>query len=225
MAVEDGGLTRRAWLSAPAAVLWRKGLEISAATPAGNVVVERIADGAARIRQGLRDTEGDWYWRCFEASGAGAGKVTSGPISLIDAGIGIQPPAAFHRFGRLAVDATSVRSRPFNGRAQALAGHAGCEGEAENGREAAARREAVLLEDALFELGGGIPGTGRRAVQPVDGLLGVVVVDVLHGLPAGLEIAVVEPDGFRRQPRDGRLRRGRNSLQSGGRRDGGSGIR
>lgn len=98
MPVQDGRLTRRTWLSAPAALLWREGLEISTAIPSGNVVVESITGAAARIRQDLRDTEGDWFWWCFEVSGAAAGKVrfeftgsdvigTRGPAVSSDGGL------------------------------------------------------------------------------------------------------------------------------------------
>jgi hypothetical protein len=60
-------------LAAPVAV-WLQGgrVEIDASIPAGNIVVESIAAGDARIRQDLRDTEGDWFWWCFQVRGTGA---------------------------------------------------------------------------------------------------------------------------------------------------------
>jgi hypothetical protein len=42
-------------------------LEIHAEIPAGNIIVERVTGNEALIRQDLRDTEGDWFWWCFEA--------------------------------------------------------------------------------------------------------------------------------------------------------------
>jgi len=113
MVAHFDGLTRRAWLSAPAALLWREGVEISAAIPAGNVLVESIAGGTARIRQDLRDTEGDWFWWCFEVSGAGPGTLrfeftgsdvigTRGPAVSTDGGLN------WRWLGREAVEGKSI---------------------------------------------------------------------------------------------------------------------
>ncbi|MBI4891562.1 MAG: peptidase M14 [Acidobacteria bacterium] len=66
-------VSRRAWLAAPAALWQGEGrLEIGSGIPAGNIVVEGRAAGEIRVRQDLRDTEGDWFWWCFEVRGAGA---------------------------------------------------------------------------------------------------------------------------------------------------------
>lgn len=59
--------SRRTLLLAPATLLAaRAGLEIHASIPSGNIRVERIEGDDVYIRQDLRDTEGDWFWWCFE---------------------------------------------------------------------------------------------------------------------------------------------------------------
>ena len=91
-------------------------IEIGSAFPAGNIVVESIAAGEIRIRQDLRDTEGDWFWWCFEVR-APAGEVrfrftgsdvigTRGPAASIDGGLNwkwlgrgvVEGPSFVHRF-------------------------------------------------------------------------------------------------------------------------------
>jgi hypothetical protein len=62
------GLSRRAFLAAPLAA---PALTVDAGIPAGNIVVEGVAGDEVRVRQDLRDTEGDWFWWCFRARGAG----------------------------------------------------------------------------------------------------------------------------------------------------------
>jgi hypothetical protein len=67
-------VSRRALLAAPVAVWLQggRGLEIVSAIPAGNIVVDGMDATGVRIHQDLRDTEGDWFWWCFEVRGAGA---------------------------------------------------------------------------------------------------------------------------------------------------------
>jgi hypothetical protein len=110
-------LSRRALLAAPAALVQPdRGLQISAAIPAGNIIVEGIRDGEALIRQDLRDTEGDWFWWCFEARHSGAGDVrfrftgsdvigTRGPAVSTDGGLN------WRWLGRGAVDGKSFAYR------------------------------------------------------------------------------------------------------------------
>lgn len=92
-------LSRRALLAAPAALFQPDpGLQISAAIPAGNILVEGVRGSAALIRQDLRDTEGDWFWWCFEARASQPGDAhfrftgsdvigTRGPAVSTDGGI------------------------------------------------------------------------------------------------------------------------------------------
>lgn len=61
---------RRKFLAA-AAGLRQGSLEITDRIPAGNILVESVSASDALIRQDLRDTEGDWFWWCFEAHAAG----------------------------------------------------------------------------------------------------------------------------------------------------------
>ncbi len=94
-----GGLSRRALLTAPMAGFLRSGeMEIGRSFPSGNIIVEGIDTGEVRIRQDLRDTEGDWFWWCFEVSGAGSRQVrfrftgsdvigTRGPAVSVDGGL------------------------------------------------------------------------------------------------------------------------------------------
>ncbi len=71
--MRSAAVSRRALLAAPAAAwLQPASIDISAAIPAGNIIVEGIRAGEALIRQDLRDTAGDWFWWCFEVRGAGA---------------------------------------------------------------------------------------------------------------------------------------------------------
>lgn len=63
-------LSRRALLLAPATMLdGRAGIEIHSSIPAGNIIIDRIQGDDVHIRQDLRDTEGDWFWWCFEVRG------------------------------------------------------------------------------------------------------------------------------------------------------------
>lgn len=57
-------VSRRALL---AAAFQPSPLEVRCDIPAGNILVERTGESEALLRQDLRDTEGDWFWWCFEA--------------------------------------------------------------------------------------------------------------------------------------------------------------
>lgn len=60
-------LARRTLLSTPLSLLARQsGIEIHSSFPSGNIIVERIEGDDVFIRQDLRDTQGDWFWWCFE---------------------------------------------------------------------------------------------------------------------------------------------------------------
>lgn len=64
-------LTRRTLLSTPLSLLARQsGIEIHSSIPSGNIIVDRIEGDDVYIRQDLRDTQGDWFWWCFEVRGA-----------------------------------------------------------------------------------------------------------------------------------------------------------
>jgi len=111
-------VSRRALLVAPAAAWLQDGrMEIGSTIPAGNIVVEGIGAREVRIRQDLRDTEGDWFWWCFEVCGAGAETLrfrftgsdvigTRGPAISTDAGLSwrwlgrgvVEGPSFVHRF-------------------------------------------------------------------------------------------------------------------------------
>lgn len=110
-------LSRRGLLAALPA-LWQPGnsLEIDAAIPAGNIIVESIREGEALIRQDLRDTQGDWFWWCFEARHAGSREVrfrftgsdvigTRGPAVSTDGGLN------WRWLGRGAVDGRTFTYR------------------------------------------------------------------------------------------------------------------
>ncbi len=104
-------------LAAPVALWQQNGpLEIGSTIPAGNIIVENIGAEEVRIRQDLRDTEGDWFWWCFEVRGAGAKTVrfrftgsdvigTRGPAISTDAGLN------WRWLGRGAVDGKSFVHR------------------------------------------------------------------------------------------------------------------
>ena len=91
-------------------------MEIDASIPAGNIVVESIGTVDVRIRQDLRDTEGDWFWWCFEVRGTGAEMArfqftgsdvigTRGPAISTDRGLN------WRWLGRGSVDGTSFVHR------------------------------------------------------------------------------------------------------------------
>jgi hypothetical protein len=112
-----GVVSRRALLAAPlAGWLQASAMEVDARIPAGNVVVEGMGAGEVRIRQDLRDTEGDWFWWCFQVRGAGAGVVrfrftgsdvigTRGPAISTDGGLN------WRWLGRSVVDGKSFVHR------------------------------------------------------------------------------------------------------------------
>lgn len=91
--------SRRALLAAPAVPWLPSGrLEITDKIPAGNILVESVSGSEALIRQDLRDTEGDWFWWCFEARAASAAEMrfrftgsdvigTRGPAVSTDGGL------------------------------------------------------------------------------------------------------------------------------------------
>jgi len=110
-------VSRRTLLAAPMAGFFQGGgMEIGSSFPSGNIVVEESGAAGVRIHQDLRDTEGDWFWWCFEVRGAGSREVrfrftgsdvigTRGPALSVDGGLN------WRWMGREAVDGKSFVHR------------------------------------------------------------------------------------------------------------------
>jgi hypothetical protein len=63
-------------LCLPAIAVGQRGVQIDAAFPGGNIVVERIAGDDIFLHQDLRETEGNWFYWCFRVRGAAGRTLT-----------------------------------------------------------------------------------------------------------------------------------------------------